>query len=90
MSKEALAHAALLVHPQSEAQTSLTVDASDLAVGGVLEQRIDGVWKPLAFFSRKLRPPEVKYSAFDRELLGVYLAVRLHILIVHGIHLLLY
>ena len=37
-SKEALAHAA--VHPQSEAQTSLTVDASDLAVGGVLEQRI--------------------------------------------------
>ena len=75
-SKEALARAAFLVHPQREAQTSLTVDASDLAVGGVLQQCIDGIWKPLAFFSRKLRPPEVKYSAFDRELLGIYLAVR--------------
>ena len=46
------------------------------AVGGILEQHIDGPWKPLAFFSRKLRPPEVKYSAFDRELLGIYLSIR--------------
>ena len=75
-SKQALADATLLVHPQKEAQTSLTVDASDLAVGGVLEQLINGVWRPLAFFSRKLRPAEVKYSAFDRELLGIYLAIR--------------
>ena len=75
-SKAALADATLLVHPQYDAPTSLTVDASDLAVGGVLEQLINGIWQPIAFFSRKLRPPEVKYSAFDRELLGVYLAVR--------------
>ena len=75
-SKEALASATLLVHPQRDAPTSLTVDASDLAVGGVLQQFVDGDWKPLAFFSRKLRAPEVKYSAFDRELLGIYLAVR--------------
>ena len=74
--KEALAGATMLVHPNANALTALTVDASDQAVGGVLEQFIDDSWKPLAFFSRRLRPPERKYSTFDRELLGLYLAVR--------------
>ena len=32
-------------------------------------------WQPLAFFSRQLRNAELKYSAFDRELLGVHLAI---------------
>ena len=75
-SKEVLANATMLVHPQSEAPTSLTVDASDIAVGAVLEQQIQGSWKPIAFFSRQLRAPEKKYSTFDRELLGLYLAIR--------------
>ena len=74
-SKGALAKATMLVHPGHEAPTSLTVDASDVAVGAVLEQLIDGVWKPLAFFSCQLRLPECKYSAFDHELLALYLAV---------------
>lgn len=75
-SKQALASATMLVHPHHTAATSITTDASDTAVGAVLEQFIDGSWKPLAFFSRQLRPPERKYSAFDRELLGLYLAIR--------------
>ena len=74
--KEALANATLLIHPCAEAPTALTVDASDFAVGAVLEQFTQGSWKPLAFFSRQLRAPERKYSTFDRELLGLYLAVR--------------
>jgi len=74
--KQSLAEAAMLVHPRSDAPTALTVDASDQAVGAVLEQLIEGTWKPLAFFSRQLRVPERKYSTFDRELLGLYLAVR--------------
>ena len=32
--------------------------------------------QPLAFFSKQLRPRETKYSTFDRELLGLYLAIR--------------
>ena len=74
--KRALAEATMLVHPRTHAPTALTVDASETAVGGVLEQLIAGAWRPLAFFSRHLRPPEQKYSAFDRELLALYLAVR--------------
>ena len=57
----------MMVHSTVKSETDLTVDASDLAIGGVLEQRIDGKWKPLAFFSKQLRTPEQKYSDFDRE-----------------------
>ena len=73
--KQALAEATMLAHPCPDAPTAFTVDASDRAIGGVLEQRIDGLWQPLAFFSRQLQPPETKYSAFDRELLAAHLAV---------------
>ena len=42
----------------------------------VLEQYVQGVWQPFAFLSKRLRPPEKKYSTFDRELLGLYVAIR--------------
>lgn len=74
--KTALATAALLVHPSPTAQLALTTDASDYAVGAVCEQWVRGSWQPLAFFSRQLRDSEKKYSTFDRELLGLFLATR--------------
>lgn len=74
--KSALAKATMLVHPVFDADTTLTVDASDIAVGGVLEQKVNNAWQPLAFFSKQLRKPEQRYSAFDRELLALYLAIR--------------
>ncbi|XP_061887077.1 uncharacterized protein LOC133638459 isoform X5 [Entelurus aequoreus] len=74
--KSELAEAALLAHPVSAAPVALTTDASDVAVGAVVEQRVANVWQPLAFFSRKLRDNERKYSVFDRELLALYLATR--------------
>ena len=40
--KQALAAATLLVHPYATAPTSITVDASNIVVGGVLEQLLDG------------------------------------------------
>ena len=74
--KRALAEATMLAHPLPAALIALTTDASDYAVGAVHEQLVNGVWQPLAFFSRQLRPCERKYSTFDRELLGLYLAIR--------------
>lgn len=74
--KSALADAALLAHPFPSAEIALTTDASDVAVGAVLEQRVSGLWQPLAFFSRTLRDAERKYSVFDRELLALHLATR--------------
>ncbi|KAL1264200.1 hypothetical protein QQF64_004555 [Cirrhinus molitorella] len=73
--KAALANAAMLAHPLPAAPIAITSDASDYAVG-VYEQWAGSAWQPLAFFSRQLRPSEKKYSTFDRELLGLYLAIR--------------
>ena len=74
--KVALANATNLSHPAPNATISLVTDASDSHVGGVLQQYENGGWRPLAFFSRKLTAAEVKYSTFDRELLGTYLRRR--------------
>ena len=74
--KEALMNATMLVHPRPQATTALTVDASDIAVGGVLEQYIEGGWKPLAFFSKQLQPNQRKYIAFDRELMALHMTIR--------------
>lgn len=48
--KKELANAALLVHPSSDAPTCLMVDASDVAVGGVLQQKIANIWSPISSF----------------------------------------
>ena len=74
--KNALANATLLVHPVPNAPTSVMTDASDVAVGAVLQQYIDGQWCPLSFFSRALKPAETRYSMYDRELLAIYLAIK--------------
>jgi hypothetical protein len=74
--KNALANATMLTFPRENAPTAITTDASGTAIGAVLQQKVGDIWQPLAFFSRQLRSPEQKYSAFDRELLALYLAVR--------------
>ena len=51
-------------------------DASDVAVGAVLQQYVDGMWHLISFFSKKMKPAETRYSTFDRELLAIYLAIR--------------
>ena len=74
--KQTLGNAVLLHHPLPDAPISLTVDASNTAVGAQLEQKQGRNWVPLAFFSRKLSTTERNYSAFDRELLAAYSAVK--------------
>ena len=74
--KDALADATLLAHPKPHAPTCIMADASDSAVGAVLQQNMGDGWQPIAYFSKKLRPAETKYSTFDRELLAVYLAIK--------------
>ncbi len=38
--------------------TCLMTDASDTAVGAVLQQNINGKWNPISFFSKKTTPAE--------------------------------
>lgn len=74
--KQSLANAALLAHPDCSAKLALVTDASDKAIGAVLQQLKDSAWQPLAFFSRKLSPSQVKYSPYDRELLAIYEGIK--------------
>ena len=74
--KTNLSQATLLAHPHPTAPLALVTDASTTAMGAVLQQQVQDVWQPLAFFSRKLSPAQQKYSAYDRELLAIYEAVR--------------
>ena len=74
--KSALAEATLLHHPRPDAPTSITTDASGTSTSGQIEQRHGGLWRPIAFFFRKLSPAETKYAAFDRELLAVFCAIK--------------
>ena len=50
--KHALITAAVLKHPVPAAELAITSDASDRAIGGVLEQQVRGVWEPSGFFSK--------------------------------------
>ena len=74
--KSALSDCTLLYHPRPDAKTSITVNASDFAIGAQLEQLQRSRWVPIAIFSRKLSATEKNYSAFDRELLGSYEAIK--------------
>lgn len=52
------------------------VDASDTAIGGVVNQFKDRCWQPLAFFSKKHNSAERNYSTYDRELLSIYASIK--------------
>ena len=57
-----------LAFPRPQAE----LDASAEHVGAALQQRATPAapWEPLGFFSRKLDTAQVRYSAYDRELLA--------------------
>lgn len=74
--KTSLSQATLLAHPNSTADLAIVTDASDSAIGAVLQQKNGEHWQPLAFFSHKLNPAQKKYSPYDRELLAVYEAIK--------------
>ena len=74
--KNALSNAALLAHPSSRSKLAIVVDASDFAMGATLQQQEEGAWRPLAFFTKSLSSAQRKYSAYDRELLAIYSAIR--------------
>ena len=55
--------------------TRVVTDASKVGIGAVLEQRHEAGWRPVAFWSRRLKDPETRYHTTDREWLAVVEAV---------------
>jgi len=54
----------------------LSVGASDLAIGAILFQLVDGLEHPICFYSKKLDAHQKRYSTIEKEALSFVLAVR--------------
>lgn len=74
--KAQLRDATCLAFPKHNTQLALMVDASDIAIGAVLQQVVNDNFQPLGFYSERLNEAQRKYSTYDRELLSAYKAVR--------------
>jgi len=69
--KKALKDVDTLAYPTPGTPCTLDTDASDVAVGAVLSQMVNGVEKPIAYFSRVLNGTQRNYCPTRRELLAV-------------------
>ena len=69
--KHALSSALILVAPCDEGQYVLDTDASDTALGAVLQQEQNGKLHVIGYASRTLSSVETRYCITRRELLGV-------------------
>ncbi|KAG1177838.1 hypothetical protein G6F36_010757 [Rhizopus arrhizus] len=75
--KKKLSSAPVLMNPDMNKPFRIECDASDFAVGAVLLQEdSQGIWRPLAFESKKLSQAEKGYPAQERELLSILHALR--------------
>lgn len=73
--KNTLCSSPVLRSPDFQRNFILQTDASDRGVGAVLSQRDDdGMDYPIAYFSKKLLPREVRYSTVEKECLAIKLA----------------
>lgn len=88
--KSSLSRSTLWAHPIHDAPLALVTDASNTAIGSVLQQKIGRFWQPLAFFSKKMNKAQTQYSAYDRELLAVYESVKHFKFMLEGRHFVIY
>ena len=67
--------APVLKMPNFECPFVVMIEASLVLVGAILEQDFGQGLQPVAFESRKLNPAGTRYSAYERELLGIVWAI---------------
>ena len=76
--KDKLISAPVLTYPHRDRKYILHTDASDNAIGAVLNQynEITKCEQPIAYYSRKLKDIEIKYSISEREALAIFEGVK--------------
>ena len=74
--KSRLATQPILRPPDFGQPFFLAVDASDVAIGAVLFQEVDGIENHICYYSKKLDCHQKRYSTVEKEALGLILAIR--------------
>jgi len=74
--KQALQEATSLAFPHPEIPCIVDSDASDVAVGAVLSQVIDGIERPIVFYPKVMNHTQRNYCPTRRELLAVIAAMQ--------------
>ena len=69
--KEALETAPVLMLPDATKPFVINTDASEYALGAVLQQEHEGVLKPVGFMSQKLSGSQTIYPTHDKEMLAI-------------------
>ena len=78
--KQMLTDAPVLSYYNSKRETVLSVDASSFGMGGVLLQKHEKIWKPVAYCSRTLTKTEQNWAQIEKELLAaVFSSEKFHI-----------
>jgi transposase InsO family protein len=74
--KEKFTEEPILKIYRPELPTKVETDSSDFALGACLLQKHGEVWHPVAYYSRKMTPPELNYDIYNKELLGIVVALK--------------
>ena len=70
--KTSLTEGSVLVIPDEEKPFLLYMDASGVDIGAFLSQvGVDGTNQPVAYYSRKIKPAETRYTVTEQECLAV-------------------
>ena len=84
--KNMLCSEPVLAAPNFDKPFVISCDASDYAVGCILETESEGKMHPCAYASRTLRGPELRYSAYDKELTAIVYACNQFYYYIYGRH----
>ena len=74
--KEALRSMRATILPNYGKEFVLKTDASNVGLGAVLMQEVDGKLLPVQWASKKLTPTESRYGISEKEMLAIYWGIR--------------
>ncbi|XP_061920402.1 uncharacterized protein K02A2.6-like [Entelurus aequoreus] len=69
--KDALTSTPVLAMYDPNRECKVSADASSYGLGGVLLQKWEEEWRPVAYMSRSLTPTEQRYAQVEKEALGL-------------------
>jgi hypothetical protein len=73
--KSLITSAPVLTIPNDIGKFHLECDSSEYAIGAILSQQQQDVWRPIAFLSKALQETQQNYQIYDKELLAIMMAL---------------